>query len=350
MVALEAVRSARHLRHCPSPAPRPPHPLLAVDLAWHRREADLLHLVLLVVVQVGGKSRLVGELSVTINTATFTASQLRGELLSCRLPQPGPGRRLTLASPCSASQTLLLLLGGTSPLVPLLRRTSPSSFLLRGTSPSSPLGRRWTCLPLSTILTLRTPLPSSHYTGSSTTTLFHIGEELCQPRPISSLLSRVFLFVAGEARLRLHHGSQLVSQGPSQDPSQPSSQSPHTASTLINPVINQSQALSGAGGFCHNQWVTDCDKVTGSKAATKKPAFVQERKSSSTATELEPIAPKIAKLLLSGACCCCSPLHGLLATAAAARSRAADPSQQKQQRRSSNPRDSSRVPLGVGCP
>ena len=241
MVALEAVRSARHLRHCPSPAPRPPHPLLAVDLARHRREADLLHLVLLVVVQVGGKPRLVGELSVTINTATFTAS-LRGELLPCRLPQPRPGRRLTLASPCSASQTLLLLLGGASPLVPLLRRTSPSSFLLRGASPTSPLGRRWTCLPLSTILTLRTPLPSSHYTGSSPTTLFHIGEELCQPRPISSLLSRVFLFVAGEARLRLHHGSQLVSQGPSQDPSQPSSQSPHTASTLITPVINLSQA------------------------------------------------------------------------------------------------------------
>ena len=241
MVALEAVRSARHLRHCPSPAPRPPHPLLAVDLARHRREADLLHLVLLVVVQVGGKPRLVGELSVTINTATFTAS-LRGELLPCRLPQPRPGRRLTLASPCSASQTFLLLLRGTSPLVPLLRRTSPSSLLLRGTSPTSPLGRRWTCLPLSTILTLRTPLPSSHYTGSSTTTLFHIGEELCQPRPISSLLSRVFLFVAGEARLRLHHGSQLVSQGPSRDPSQPSSQSPHTASTLITPVINPSQA------------------------------------------------------------------------------------------------------------
>ena len=142
MVALEAVRSARHLRHCPSPAPRPPHPLLAVDLARHRREADLLHLVLLVVVQVGGKSRLVGELSVTINTATFTAS-LRGELLSRRLPQPGPGRRLTLASPCSASQTLLLLLRRASPLVPLLRRTSSSSLLLRGTSPTSPLCRRW---------------------------------------------------------------------------------------------------------------------------------------------------------------------------------------------------------------
>ena len=77
---------------------------------------------------------------------------------------------------------------------------------------------------------------------------------------------------------------------------------------------------------------------------------MQESASSSTATQLEPIAPKIAKLLLFGAYCCCSPLHGLLATAAAARSRAADPSQQKQRRRSSNPRDSSRVPLGVGCP
>ena len=272
MVALEAVRSARHLRHCPSPAPRPPHPLLAVDLARHRREADLLHLVLLVVVQVGGKPRLVGELSVTINTATFTAS-LRGELLPCRLPQPRPGRRLTLASPCSASQTLLLLLGGASPLVPLLRRTSPSSFLLRGASPTSPLGRRWTCLPLSTILTLRTPLPSSHYTGRSTTTLFHIGEELCQPRPISSLLSRVFLFVAGEARLRLHHGSQLVSQGPSQDPSQPSSQSPHTASTLITPVINLSQApvvfvtINGSQTATRSLWIKSCHQRA-------RPAFV----------------------------------------------------------------------------
>ena len=260
MVALEAVRSAGHLCHSPSPAPCPPHPLLPVDLAWHWRQADLLHLIiLLVVVQVGGKPRLVGELSVTINTATFTAS-LRGELLSRRLPQPRPGRRLTLASPCSASQTLLLLLGRTSPLVPLLRRTSPSSFLLRGTSPTSPLGRRWTCLPLSTILTLRTPLPSSHYTGSSSTTLFHIGEELCQPRPISSLLSRVFLFVAGEARLRLHHGSQLVSQGPSQDPSQPSSQSPHTASTLITPVINPSQRFQAPVVF-----VT----INGSQTATR---------------------------------------------------------------------------------
>ena len=36
-----------------------------------------------------------------------------------------------------------------------------------------------------------------------------------------------------------------------------------------HPCYQPESALSGAGGFCHNQWVTDCDKVTGSK--TKEP-------------------------------------------------------------------------------
>lgn len=199
IVALEAVRSACHLCNCPSPAPCPAHPLLAIDLAWHWRKADLLHrrLILLVVVQVGGEPGLISELAVTINTATL-AAPLHGQLLPGRLPQPRLGGRLALAPPCSTSQTL----------APLLRRTPPAS----------PLGRGWTCLRL--ILTLGAALPRPHYARCSATTLFHIGEELGQSRPFrgSPVLSRVFLG-AGGARLSLHHEDgfgQLVSQSPSQ--------------------------------------------------------------------------------------------------------------------------------------
>ena len=204
MVALEAVRSADHLCHCPSPAPCPPHPLLAIDLAWHRRKAGLLHrrLILLVVVQVRRELGLVSELTVTVNTAAL-AAPLHGQLLPGRLPQLRPGGRLALAPPCSTSQTL----------APLLRRAPPAS----------PLGRGWTCLPLPTlrlILTLRATLPRSHYARCSTTTVLHIGEELGQPRPFrgSPVLTRVFLG-AGGARLSLHHEDglgQLVSRCASQ--------------------------------------------------------------------------------------------------------------------------------------